>query len=458
MSRRILPAVLLAMIVLGCAGPAKLAQRSEDKLAQGEMWRAWTLATRALDKAPGNTQARAAATRAAAAIADDWQRRIRALAEADSLAAAEQVLEFVTFRAAAARYTTVPVGAGWTGEERALRGAAARNHYQGGVADLDSRRPKRAYLRFLETERFVSGYRDAAQLADQALEKAVTRVAFVPLQAASGGPGLGREVAASWRGDVVQQMAANGSPFTRVLPVEDVERVLNVSQLGRLSRDDAVRLGRRAGADRIVWGSIGNVASKTRLHFFSDRIARRIEEKDGNGRRTTRWVEVPIDVISRVRDVAVDVEYEVIATKGGVTLARRQDTRTMSARVVWTTYSPEGSPDSYALVSEAVRTAQPDRAKQVETKWKDAVGAGTTIAQVLEAKRASSKKSNDRREVIGRLLAGTAFVMMEELPSAEDLGFAACAGGWKPVYQDLARLGELDDVDLGVAAETASRR
>ena len=169
-------------------------------------------------------------------------------------------------------------------------------------------------------------------------------------------------------------------------------------------------------------------------------------------------MEVPIDVISRVRDVAVDVEYEVIATKGGVTLARRQDTRTMSARVVWTTYSPEGSPDSYALVSEAVRTAQPDRAKQVETKWKDAVGAGTTIAQVLEAKRASSKKSNDRREVIGRLLAGTAFVMMEELPSAEDLGFAACAGGWKPVYQALARLGELDDVDLGVAAETASRR
>ena len=39
------------------AGPSKLAQRSEEKLAGGESWRAWQLAVKALDKDPGNADA-----------------------------------------------------------------------------------------------------------------------------------------------------------------------------------------------------------------------------------------------------------------------------------------------------------------------------------------------------------------------------------------------------------------
>src|SRR5215510_11817681 len=54
MFRRIAPAVLALPLVLACAGPNKLAQRSEEKLAGGDSWRAWQLATRALDREPGN--------------------------------------------------------------------------------------------------------------------------------------------------------------------------------------------------------------------------------------------------------------------------------------------------------------------------------------------------------------------------------------------------------------------
>ena len=46
--------VLAALSGFGCAGPAKLTEKSETKLAEGDMWKAWQLATRALDKAPGN--------------------------------------------------------------------------------------------------------------------------------------------------------------------------------------------------------------------------------------------------------------------------------------------------------------------------------------------------------------------------------------------------------------------
>jgi len=459
MIRKLLPVLLLAApFGLGCAGPVKLAERSESKLAQGDLWRSWSLATQALDKAPGNERARAAAAAAAAAIAGDWQRRIRGLVSVDSLAAAEQVIEFVSFRASAVRYTTVEVDAAWELQEQALRQGAARAHYQSGAEDLRSRRPKRAHTHFVAAERFVPGYRDAYKLADRALEKALTRVAIVPLSAASGGSLLGRNVAASWRGDLVEHLSPPGTRFTRILPIEDIERVLTFSDLGRLNRDDAVRLGRKAGADRVVWGTIGTVDSKSGIHFFSDRVARRIVEKSADGSTAVRWVEVPIEVVARVRTVNVDLEYEVIATNGGATLAHQRDTRSLKARVVWTAYAPEGSPDTYSLVSEQTRTADPERARQIESKWTAVVGEGTTLAQVLDAKRSSSQRSSDRGQALARLMAGAAFVLLEELPSTEELAFGALAGAWKPLHQDLVRLDGVDDVDLGAATATTSDR
>ena len=52
-------------------------------------------------------------------ISQDWQRRIIALADVDSMDAAEQVLKYVEFRADAARYIAVTVGEPWTSTESA---------------------------------------------------------------------------------------------------------------------------------------------------------------------------------------------------------------------------------------------------------------------------------------------------------------------------------------------------
>jgi hypothetical protein len=116
------------------------------------------------------------------------------------------------------------------------------------------------------------------------------------------------------------------------------------------------------------------------------------------GNSTTRWVAVPIEVISRVRDVDVDLEYEVIATRGGATLARRRNPCSMSARVVWTAYVPESDAASYALVTDELRQNDPERARQVETRWKATVGEGLTLAQVFDAKRAA--RAPDPRTVV----------------------------------------------------------
>jgi hypothetical protein len=451
MFRRLAPALLALAFVIGCAGPNKLAQRSEDKLASGEHWRAWELATRALDKDPGNPRARSAAAAAGQAIARDWQQRIVALAAVDSVTAAEQVLEFAQFRLNAVRYAAIAVDAGWSRDESTLRLAAARFHYDKGRTAMASARPKKAHLHFADCERFVSSYRDAARLADRTFEKGLTQVAVVPFRATGGGPSLGAEVAGAWRGDLAEHMPPGPGRFTRILAGEGIDDRVTVSQLARMSREDAVRLGRGAGAQRVVWGSVGNVESAQRVEFFRDVVVRRIVEKDAEGNRVTRWVDVPIEVIARVRDVTVDVEYEVIETTNGSTIARRRDERGSSARVVWTSYVPVGDVAEYALVSETMRTSNPERAKQVETRWKAVCGEKTTLREVLEARVATRGGSRYHRDVLPRIIAGAAFVFLEDLPPVEDLAFAALANGWQPLHEDLQRLDAVDDVDLGVA-------
>lgn len=447
----LLPALLL---VLGCAGTQGLTQKSEKNLAAGDHWRAWQLATRALDKAPANPQARAAATNAGASISQDWQRRIRALAQNDSVQAAEQVLEFAQFRANAARYVTIPVYAGWPDEERALRRTAARTHYQLGVQALESRRPKQAHGHFTECERFASPYRDAAVLSDRAMQKALTRVAIVPFRGPSG---LGRDVAQAWRDDVNKTLAENAT-YTKLVSGATVEQSMSVSQLGSVSREDAVRLGRKAGAQRVVWGTVGDVESKTGLEFFRDAVCRQVREKGPDGQTTTRWVDVPIEVVARTRDVTVDVGYEVIDTRQGATLAQQHFDRSTSARVVWTSYQPVEDLDSYALVSETVRTSNPERAKAVETRWK-AVCGEATLRQVLEARASSSRRDGGRyeRDALPQFAAGAVFVFLQELPPANDLALAALSK-CGPLGKDLLRLDAIDDVDLGADATSAEDR
>src|SRR4249920_3929595 len=106
--RRILTLALATLVLAtGCAGTQKLTEKSEQTLARGDHWRAWQLATRALDKQPGNPRARDAATRAGASIGQEWERKIHALANVDSLQAADQVLDYAKFRADAAPYATI---------------------------------------------------------------------------------------------------------------------------------------------------------------------------------------------------------------------------------------------------------------------------------------------------------------------------------------------------------------
>ena len=443
-------AMLAAALVAGCAGPTKLAERSQQKLSSGDMWRAWQLATRALDREPMNPKAKQAAAAAGRVIADDWQRKIDALAPIDSVQAAQQVLEFMQFRVNAINYTTIDVTPAWAAEERTLRLAAARSHYLEATQAKAAGRPKAAYAHFGAIERFVPNYRDAQQQAERAYQQALTQVAVLPF-ASGPDPSFGREVSERWRDALAREMAPPQAQFTRIMGTDAITSRMSVAQLGRLSREDAVKLGRKAGAKRVVWGSLGNVRSETQLQYFRDIVARRVVQKDETGKEVVRWVDVPIEVVARVRDVTVDVDVEVIATVDGTSLSHEHAPRSSRARVVWTSFVPDGDVASYALVSETVRAQDPERAKAIETRWKNVCGETTTLQQVLAARRETRGEQGYDRGTIGRFVTGTAFVFMQELPPAQDLALAALCNGWQPLEKELTRLDGMDDVDLGVA-------
>jgi len=338
----------------------------------------------------------------------------------------------------------------WSAEERTIRMAAARQFYVQAKAASASHRPKSAFASFHECERYVVGYKDAQALANAAYEQAITKVAVLPFT--SGGTGLsGREVSERWRDALAQQMAPPNAQFTRILGSDVVTNRMTVSQLSGLSREEALKLGRKAGAQRIVWGAVGPVRTETQLQFFRDRVSRKLVEKGADGREVVRWVEVPIEVIARVRDVEVDVNVQVLATYDGTQVAQDRSTRSTRARVLWTSFAPEGDVGNYALVSETLRRDNPDRAKDLETRWKNVCGESTTLQQVLVARRETRGGGSWDQGTLARIAAGTAFVFLQELPPAQELAMAALAHGWHPLQKELARLDGMDDVDLGVA-------
>ena len=161
-------------------------------------------------------------------------------------------------------------------------------------------------------------------------------------------------------------------------------------------------------------------------------------------------------MIARTRTVQVDMNYEVIATGAGVTLTRESCPRTIQARAVWTAWIPDGDAGSYALVTEEMRSSNPDGCRQVESEWANVMGAGVTLAQVIDARRACLKKPYDRTAAVTRFAAGAAFVMIQDLPSARELAQATAESGWQSVRQSLVKLDGVDDADVRTTAVSST--
>jgi hypothetical protein len=434
-------AIALAALALSCATSKELARRSDVYLEKGDVDRAYDTARAALDKDSGNAQALAVMTRAAEVRMDDWRRRIRNLAGVDTVAAAGLTVQLDAFRVETGRYRLVlEEDAAFARDEVAIRLGAARDRYAAAEAALADERPKHAYKLFQETRRYVPHFLDVDDRTDEAWRLAETRVAVLPFDDQTGVPGLARELADAWDEELSKRVQKEGLEFTRMIPIERVYEKLSVAQLGRLDADEAIAIGRRIGATRVVWGTLAGLRSDGETYTDRRPVYRRVKEKGEDGRDEERWEESELIAILREREVRVTCTVEVLDVDREELLAEDTHTHDARARTVFTSFRFEGDEDDWALYPPSLKARSSSDANEIDQEWKSRYGTWT-LPKLLDRSRSNpEQRRRYRPENRHEFMAASAPVFLDDLPSTDDLARIALAGSWKPAMDMLRRL------------------
>ncbi len=437
----------LVLLLGACAGPAKLAQQSDEALAHGDLHKAYDRALRAIEKDPQNQPAREAYTAASARIATDFQNRVTAQAVTDTLGAANLDLEFQAFRGEVSHHqTALPPAGEFEDAEHAILDGAARTHYARGRAAMAAHRPKAAVGEYVACQRFDAGYADVAARLDAALRVATARVALLPFGDDIGVPGLSQEVGAKVQ-DAIARRAGKEFHFTQIVDGAELDKRMTVAQLRELRPEEALVLGHRVGADRIVVGRFRGMRSTNSEREVTLPLYRRLESTDDKGVTIVRWQETSMRVVTRERDVTVQYVFDVLDVASGTVLAHREEPAHTIVRTAWTDFRPDPNEDCgrYALLPPDVRKAEPERARTVDAQWRDHLGSWD-VKGLLERARDERGRARYSTRYRGEFFGDTRQrpVWVGELPSENDMAGVALNEAWKPV---LAVLKDLDAKD-----------
>src|SRR5262245_8582688 len=358
---RLLP--VIALLALGCASANKLAKQSERDLAAGNLDAAYAHALKAVNKSAKNERARAAYTAAATRLADDRKARILAIAAVDTLAAADRVLDFSELRGEIlAHDVTLASDPDFEQAESAIRLGAAGFHYSAAEHALAQGLPKRAWMEFKVSSRYAPGYRDVDQRMEKVHAEATARVAILPFEDQVEVSGLSRMIADRTFHEVSRHVKPGEFEFTRLVDPGQVYANIFVSELDRMDRPAAIRIGRRLGADEVVTGRVYGMKSNTNTFEVHQSIYRRTSYRDTSGVTRERFVEQEFHAVERERSVTVRYDLEVVDTGSGNTLSTYSDKVDGYARVVFTEFQATGSCDEYRLYPPGLKNSDPERA------------------------------------------------------------------------------------------------
>lgn len=406
-------------LALSCAAPAELARRSEKALADGDPHAAWQWAERAMRADPKLPRARDAMTAAAARVVPDWEERVRGLAAGDTVAGARLSLAFGAVRAELGGWNlTAPLDSAYLDDESRIRNGAAGILYARGMTALGEQRPRDAWSEFKSASEMVPGFRDVDARIRRSFELGIVRVAILPFDDDTGSGWLAPELADHIRGQVMWAMPEKKYPFLRFLPRDAT--VAHVRELGRITRDDAIHIGREMGAQRVVWGHIHGLRSDTRTDRWHDHLYRKVADRDSSGRSRVRWDDVEFETVSRERTVQVAWDFEVIETDEERALGRREGVEHVTARTVWTDYDAPGNYDDYAFAPPNWKSGRESEWKSAESRWKERYG-DWSVPKLLEARRGAHEHPRYRTQDRDRFSRGGRPVVMDDLPPPEDL-------------------------------------
>jgi hypothetical protein len=433
---------VLALLALSCASPEKLTRQSEEALARGQGQEAYEKARKALDKEPQNERARQAMATAAARLMSGWKDGILGLAASDTLAAARRCRELDAFRRELSDYHVgLLPDTVFSRQEDQIRSSAAGVYYQRGVQALGARQARVAYDAFLAARDLFPAYRDVESLIREALAKAVEHVAILPFANQTDVRGLSMEMADRVYSEVTRRITTRDFRFTVVMNRDQVYARVPVAGLSRMTREDAVRIGRQLGADCVIYGRFFGLTARTNSDTWHQTVVRREVTRDGKGGTSERYVEDPVDVVRRTREVSIQYEFEVLDTETGAPLGSGSDVLRSEARTLYTDFTPRENTDDYLLYQPDLRKREPDRAKALDKGWKDHVGSWSVPEFMEHARKAKDRAAYRpayRSEFFGHTRDHPVF--LGDLPPEGDLALIALDDLWRPVLSALKDL------------------
>jgi hypothetical protein len=435
--RRPFAFVPVLVVLLGCASAGKLARRSDEALRSGDPDRAWREARAALARDHHDDRAQSAARAAATALEADWERRLGGIvATGDTLAAAEAARGLSDFRhdAAALGIGTSPDPAFEGALARWRRTAAARYVAVAREAERAGQL-KRAWLALREAEDFAPGFGDVRRRMAQLWPEVETKVAVLPFDAA-GYPELARQGADALYHDLAGHLDPATFLFTRLVPPATVWSHVTVAELEQLERDDAVRIGRQLGARRVVWVHVGSPRIERQVDHWHQPLWRPVTVIDDGGQRTTRWESQPFEAVTCTHTLAFDLSTEVLDVDLDSTLARSDDSPTVTVRTVWSAWSAPGDVALWRLMPPEAARREPEAASRLQAAWQEQFG-DWSVRRLLERSRRGGPMADASA---WRRAAGGDVLFTDATPPAAPLAAAALAHVWQPIWEQLRDL------------------
>jgi hypothetical protein len=444
--RTILGWSLALLALVSCASPSQLARNSERLLDKGQVHEAYETARRGVDKDRKNAPARKAMTAAATRRVAEWEQRVLAIAQGDTVAAARFSLELRDFRIELDHYPIfVPADPAYAAQAARIRDAAAGIEYRYGDAEMAAHRPKAAYARFRSAADIVGSYRDAQSRIQQAFQEGLTRVAIVPFANDTDVPNLSKGLADAMYGDLANGMNSGGFLFTELADPNEVYASMTVKELERLSRDGALRVGRGIDVDRVVAGRLSGLRTSSSFRSFDRPIYRRMVERDTSGKDRERWVETRFTGVSRGRRVTLRYELDVLDTRTGDVMATIAEPLEAEAHVAWTDFRAEGDCSAYAIIPPDLRHRDPIRAKDAEDSWRECFGSWN-LPELLERARRERRRANWHSDYRGEIRKARRDhpILLGELPSEDELTWVALDGVSEKLLEALREMDAKD--------------
>jgi tetratricopeptide (TPR) repeat protein len=358
----------------GCAGPAKLARKSHEQLAEGEVKKAYETALKAVDKDPYNEAARVALGDAGAALVAYELQTLRSAVQVDTIQAAEVALRMAAIRNETALHgVSLPFDSLAAAEQDAARSGAARVYLRLGDEQLSLGNPKAAYGHFLTARRFEPDDADVAARLEQTYDAAVDRVLVAPISFETR-IGVDREALSERLYHELASYTKSNLQFTELLGRgEEWVQMLSLAP-GHLTRDRAIRIARDAGATRVVWTRIYGDRVASNSESFTGTLYHEVERKRADGNEVRVEEEVPFR--AGIQDIwaSVALECEVYDLADDHVVARRTGERGAGLRALRSSTGFPGDADDYELCTSSMESADKKRCRELREDWSHAMG------------------------------------------------------------------------------------